>query len=151
MDSSKITIWHSPITPEMLNGLFYHNLVKTLDIRFTEVGPDYLKATMPVDYRTRQPYGLLNGGASVALAESLGSTAGGCVVDATKYGVVGMGVNANHIKSVRKGLVTGITKPMHLGSQTQVWEIKIYSEIDELVCASRLTLAVVDINRFVSG
>ena len=103
---------------------------------------------MPVDHRTYQPYGLLNGGASVALAESLGSTAGGCVLDHTKWGVVGLGVNASHVKGVRKGRVTGVTKPIHLGKKTQVWEVNVSNENNELICISRLTLAVVDIGKF---
>jgi uncharacterized protein (TIGR00369 family) len=113
-----------------------------LGIVFTEVGPDYLRATMPVDARTRQPYGLLHGGASVLLAETLGSSAGMLCVDEDSI-VVGIEINANHLRGVRDGLVTGTTRPLHLGRSTQVWEIRIEDDAGRLVCVSRLTLAVV--------
>lgn len=99
---------------------------------------------MPVDKRTHQPMGLLHGGASVTLAETLGSVAATCCIDQDKQFCVGLEINANHLKSVRSGIVTGITKPLHLGKKTQVWEIRIMSEAQELVCISRLTVAVLD-------
>ncbi|MEJ7746102.1 MAG: hotdog fold thioesterase, partial [Luteimonas sp.] len=114
-----------------------------LGIRFTELGPDYLRGTMPVDARTLQPYGLLHGGASVALAETLGSTAGGLCVDADTQGVVGIEINANHLLGVREGTVTGTARALHLGRSTQVWEIRIEDDHARLACISRLTLAVV--------
>lgn len=113
-----------------------------LGMVFTELGDDYLKATMPVDHRTKQPYGLLHGGASVALAETLGSVGAALTIDPLKAICVGQEINANHLRSVREGLVTGIAKPIHIGANSQVWEIKIYDESEMLVCISRLTVAV---------
>ncbi len=118
------------------------NLGSHLGMAFCEVGPDYLKATMPVDHRTRQPYGLLHGGASVALAETLGSVASALVVDHKKYMCVGLEINANHVRSARQGFVTGIATPIHLGKSTHVWDIKIHDERNKLVCISRLTVAI---------
>ncbi|UHQ21068.1 hotdog fold thioesterase [Lysobacter sp. KIS68-7] len=116
--------------------------MEPLGILFTEIGPDFLRATMPVDARTRQPYGLLHGGASVLLAETLGSSAGmACVGEGE--GVVGIEINANHVRGVREGLVTGTARPLHVGRQTQVWEIRIEDERQRLVCVSRITLAVI--------
>jgi 1,4-dihydroxy-2-naphthoyl-CoA hydrolase len=113
-----------------------------IGIVFTGIGDNYLKATMPVDHRTRQPYGLLHGGASVALAETLGSVASSLVIDTSLFICVGIEINANHIRSVRQGLVTGIATPVHLGSSTHVWDIKIHDERERLVCISRLTVAI---------
>ena len=113
-----------------------------IGIVFTEIGDAYLKATMPVDERTRQPYGLLHGGASVALAETLGSVASSLVLDTSVFICVGLEINANHIRSARQGLVTGIATPIHLGSSTHVWDIKIYNERERLLCISRLTVAI---------
>ncbi|PJE47464.1 MAG: esterase [Sediminibacterium sp.] len=118
------------------------NMGEHLGMEFTEIGPDYIKGTMPVDHRTKQPYGLLHGGASVALAETLGSVGAAMVVDHTEYICVGQEINANHLRSVRSGFVTGTAKPIHIGSSSQVWEIKIHDERDHLVCISRLTVAV---------
>jgi 1,4-dihydroxy-2-naphthoyl-CoA hydrolase len=109
---------------------------------FTELGTDYLRGSMPVDARTRQPYGLLHGGASVLLAETLGSTAGGLCVEEGQ-GVVGIEINANHLAGVRDGLVTGTARPLHVGRSTQVWEIRIEDGRGRLACVSRLTLAVI--------
>lgn len=114
-----------------------------IGIEWVEVGDNYLKARMPVDHRTKQPYGLLHGGASVALAETLGSVAAAMVVDHSKFICVGMEINANHVRGVRQGFVSGITQPLHIGSNTQVWEIKIHDEEQKLVCVSRLTVAVI--------
>jgi uncharacterized protein (TIGR00369 family) len=130
------------ITPEALNALSRGTAMEPLGIVFTEIGPDYLRGTMPVDARTRQPYGLLHGGASVLLAETLGSTAGGLCVDEGQ-GVVGIEINANHLAGVREGLVTGTTRPLHVGRGTQVWEIRIEDERGRLACISRLTLAAI--------
>ena len=113
-----------------------------IGIEFTEIGDDYLKATMPVDHRTRQPYGLLHGGASVALAETLGSVASSLVLDTSVFICVGLEINANHIRSARQGFVTGIASPIHLGSSTHVWDIKIYDDRERLLCISRLTVAI---------
>jgi len=113
-----------------------------IGISFSELGNDYLKATMPVDHRTNQPYGLLHGGASCVLAETLGSIASAMVIDQDKFICVGLEINANHIRSARSGIVTGITKPIHIGASTHVWDIKIYDEREKLVCVSRLTVAI---------
>ncbi len=113
-----------------------------IGIVFTEVGFDFIKATMPVDHRTKQPYGLLHGGASCVLAETLGSVASAMIIDPDKFICVGIEINANHIRSAREGLVTGIVKPLHIGNSTHVWDIKIYDEREKLVCVSRLTVAI---------
>ncbi|MGN6512246.1 MAG: hotdog fold thioesterase [Lysobacteraceae bacterium] len=125
-----------------LNALSAGTAMEPLEIVFSELGPDFLRATMPVDARTRQPYGLLHGGASVLLAETLGSTAGGLCVDEDE-GVVGIEINANHLAAVRDGRVTGTARPLHVGRSTQVWEIRIEDEAGRLACVSRLTLAVI--------
>lgn len=135
-------MFRSDITLEQLNQWSEGTLMQPLGIVFSEIGLDFLRGTMPVDGRTRQPYGLLHGGASVALAETLGSTAGGMCVGADE-GVVGIEINANHLKGVREGLVTGTARALHLGRSTQVWEIRIEDESGQLVCISRLTLAVI--------
>ena len=114
-----------------------------LGIEWLEVGDDFLKATMPVDHRTKQPYGLLHGGASCVLAETVGSMASALVVDHSKFVCVGLEINANHVRSAREGRVTGVASPLHLGSNTHVWDIKIYDEVQKLVCISRLTVAVI--------
>lgn len=136
----------SPFRPDVsldqLNALSRGTAMEPLGIVFTEIGHDHLRGTMPVDGRTRQPYGLLHGGASVLLAETLGSSAGGLCVPEGK-GVVGIEINANHVRGVREGLVTGTARPLHIGSSTQVWDIRIEDEAGRLVCVSRLTLAVV--------
>ena len=126
-----------------LNGLGKQTMGEFLGIQFTEIGPDFLKASMPVTERTRQPYGLLHGGASVVLAETLGSVASQMIVDSSRFACVGMEVNANHIRSVKSGLVVATCSPLHIGATTHVWEIKIHNEKEKLVCASRLTVAVV--------
>ena len=131
-----------PIGLDALNALSRDTAMEPLGIVFTEIGPDYLRGTMPVDARTRQPYGLLHGGASVLLAETLGSTAGGLCVDEGQ-GVVGIEINANHLVGVREGLVTGTARPLHVGRSTQVWEIRIEDARGRLACISRLTLAVI--------
>ncbi len=129
-------------TLDQLNALSRNTLMEPLGIVFTELGADYLSATMPVDARTHQPYGLLHGGASAALAETLGSTAAGLCVGEDE-GVVGIEINANHLRGARAGVVTGTARPLHVGRSTQVWEMKIENDAGELVCISRLTLAVV--------
>lgn len=131
-------------TLEALNKWSENTLAQQLGIEFTAIGEDYLEAKMPVDQRTHQPMGLLHGGASVALAETMGSVAAMLCVDSKKQFCVGLEINANHLKGVRNGFVKGITKAIHIGRKTQVWEIRITSEIEELVCISRITLAVLD-------
>ena len=113
-----------------------------LGIEWLELGEDFIKARMPVDHRTKQPYGLLHGGASVALAETLGSVGAALSVDPTRYIAVGLEINANHIRSVRDGFVIGTTRPVHRGATTQVWEIRIEDDRGKLVCISRLTVAI---------
>ena len=125
-----------------LNAMSAGTAMEHLGIVFTELGPDYLRGTMPVDARTHQPYGLLHGGASVLLAETLGSSAGMlCIGD--DEACVGIEVNANHLQAVRSGTVTGTARPLHVGRRTQVWEIRIEDAGGRLACVSRLTLAVV--------
>lgn len=139
-----MAIFKAGITPALLNRWSPNTLAEQLGIEFTVVGEDHLEARMPVDRRTHQPLGLLHGGASVALAETLGSVAATLCVDETRQYCVGLEINANHLKGVREGFVTGVTRPIHIGKKTQVWEIRITSEQDELVCISRITLAVLD-------
>lgn len=127
---------------EELNAMSRNTAMEPLGIVFTELGPDYLRATMPVDARTHQPYGLLHGGASVLLAETVGSTAGMLCLEEGK-GCVGLEINANHLRGVRSGTVTGTARPLHVGRNTQVWEIRIEDDAGRLACVSRLTLAVV--------
>jgi len=117
--------------------------METLDIQITEVGEDFIRGTMPVDHRTVQPYGILHGGASVALAETLGSIAAHLVVDSDLYFTVGMEVNANHLRPVTRGRVTGTARPIHIGKSSQVWGIEIKNEENKMVCISRITMAVV--------
>ncbi|RIW15091.1 hotdog fold thioesterase [Algoriphagus lacus] len=131
-------------TLEQLNFTREETMVNHLGIEFTGIGVDYLEATMPVDNRTKQPMGLLHGGANVALAETLGSLAASLTIDQTKQACVGLEINANHIKSVRDGKVKGVAKPIHLGKTTQIWEIKIYNEAEQLCCISRITMAILE-------
>lgn len=131
-------------TLEILNSWNYNTLGAQLGIEFTEIGADYLCGKMPVDHRTHQPMGLLHGGASVALAETLGSVAGLMQVDAEKYACVGIEINANHLKSVRHGYVFGKATAVHLGKKTQVWDIRLTNSNGDLICVSRLTLAVLE-------
>lgn len=135
-------MFRSDTTLDQLNTMSADTAIAALGIVFTEIGPDFLRATMPVDARTHQPYGLLHGGASALLAETLGSTAGGLAAPEGN-GVVGIEINANHLRGVRAGSVTGTARPLHVGRSTQVWEIRIDDAGGKLVCISRLTLAVV--------
>jgi 1,4-dihydroxy-2-naphthoyl-CoA hydrolase len=137
-------LFNPNLTLDVLNKMSAKTMVEHLGIAFTRFGEDFIEATMPVDHRTHQPLGLLHGGASVTLAETLGSVAATCCIDMSKQYCVGLDINANHIKSVREGLVTGITKPIHIGKKTHVWEIRITNEQQELVCISRITMAVID-------
>lgn len=138
-----MSIWFKKdIQLEHLQPFTKNTLSEHLGMEVIEIGDDYLKGTMPVDHRTHQPAGLLHGGASVALAETLGSFGAALTVDHEKYVCVGLEINANHVRSTRKGIVTGIAKPIHLGNTTQVWDIRIHDEHDRLLCVSRLTVAV---------
>ncbi len=136
-------IWYAEPTLEKINWVKSNTLAESLDINMTEIGPDYLIGTMPVDKRTKQPFGLLHGGASVALAETLGSIASWLVVNTELFIGVGIEINANHVKAVTRGLVTGVCKPLHIKGRTHVWEIKIYNDDKELACISRFTCAIV--------
>jgi 1,4-dihydroxy-2-naphthoyl-CoA hydrolase len=137
-------IFKPNISLEILNSWGENTMTDFLDIKFTKIGDDYLEATMPVSPKTKQPLGLLHGGANVVLAETLGSLAATLTVDTTKQYCVGLEINANHLKSVKEGIVTGVTRPVHLGKKTQVWEVKIYTEQGDLSCISRITMAVID-------
>jgi len=137
-------IFKEGVTVEVLNRMSANTMMEHIDIVYTRVGDDFIEATMPVDNRTHQPLGLLHGGASVTLAETLGSVAANSCIDTTKQFCVGLEINANHVKSVRSGMVTGITRPIHIGGKTQLWEIRITNETNELVCISRITMAVLD-------
>ncbi|MFT3755314.1 MAG: hotdog fold thioesterase [Pseudoxanthomonas sp.] len=132
-----------PANLSALNDHARDTVIENLGIVFTEAGDDWLRATMPVDARTKQPYGLLHGGSSVVLAETLGSVAGNLSVDPAKWVCVGLEINANHLRGARDGTVTGTARPLHIGRNTHVWEIKIENEAGKLVCVSRITLAVV--------
>jgi 1,4-dihydroxy-2-naphthoyl-CoA hydrolase len=134
-------IWQRKPTMEELSHFGKGNMLEYLGIEFLEVGEDYITAQMPVDQRTRQPYGILHGGASVVLAETLGSMGAQFCVDETHY-CVGLDINANHIRAKKEGVVIGTAKPLHLGHTTQVWEIMIRDEKNHLTCISRLTMAV---------
>ncbi|RQO67875.1 esterase [Pedobacter sp. KBW06] len=136
-------MWFSAFTPAQLNDRPKNHLGGLLDIQFTEVGDDFLTATMPVDERTHQPAGILHGGASVVLAETLGSIASYMCIDPEKHMAVGLEINANHLRPVKSGLVTGICKPLHIGAKTHVWEIKIYNDKGKMNCISRLTVAII--------
>jgi 1,4-dihydroxy-2-naphthoyl-CoA hydrolase len=137
------TIWFRPYTLEDVRR-YRVNLAQHLGIEFTELGDDLLRGRMPVDVHTRQPFGILHGGASVALAETLGSIAAGLVVDPDKYVVVGQEINANHVRAIRDGFVIGSARPLHLGRRSHVWEIRIADEQDRLVCVSRITMFVME-------
>ncbi len=138
-----MNIWRSLRTVEELNSNRQGTLIGTLGILFTEIGEDFVRGTMPVDTRTVQPYGLLHGGASVALAETLGSMGAAMCVDAAEYQVVGQEINANHVRAVRSGLVSGTARAAHLGGRTHVWTIEIINDAQKLICISRITMAVI--------
>ncbi len=131
------------VSVEQLNASAAGTLSAALGIEVLEIGEDFVRGRMPVDARTRQPYGLLHGGASVALAETLGSIAGNLSLEPDAGVVVGLEINANHLRAVREGWVEGIARPLHLGRSTQVWEIRLSDKDGRLSCVSRLTLAVV--------
>ena len=135
--------WPNPnVSVADLNQLSPNTMSETLNIQFTEVGPGYLKATMPVGPATHQPYGLLHGGASAALAETIGSVASWIAIDREKQICVGIEINCNHIRAKKTGLVTATATPLHIGATTHVWDIRITDEKEKLICISRLTVAV---------
>ncbi len=136
-------IWKNHLNIDQINEINQNTLCQSLGITITEVGNAYIKATMPVDHRTHQPYGILHGGASVALAESLGSIASLLMLETTEKGVpVGLEINANHLRQVSRGLVTGIVKPIKTGKNVHVWNIEIYNEDEKLTCVSRITILI---------
>lgn len=138
-------IWRSlNISLDQLNENGENTMAAFLGMEFTEIGPDYLRMMMPVNERTRQPYGILHGGASVALAETVGSVASALIIDPETQICVGLDINANHIRAMKEGYVHAIARPLHLGSTTHVWDIKICDEHNKLVCISRLTVAIRD-------
>lgn len=138
-------IWFSNYTLDNLKSFRNANMTAHLGFEFTEVGPDFLKGRLPVDKRTTQPFGILHGGASCVLAESLGSVAAWMTIDPDKYRAVGLEINANHIRAVTKGFVIGTCTPMHVGRRTQVWQTDITEEATgKRVCISRLTVAIID-------
>lgn len=139
-----MSIWHTPIDIATLNQRGDETMCDFLDIRFTDVGDDYLTATMPFSERTRQPIGIMHGGANVVLAETIASTAANAVINIETHYCVGLEINANHIRSVREGVVTAITRPQHLGRSTQVWLIEIFDEKNRLTCSSRMTASVIE-------
>lgn len=137
------TIWQIPLDLNVLNDRGDNTLVSHLGIVFTAFTDDSLTATMPVDARTKQPIGIMHGGASCVLAETIGSTAANFCVDAATAYCVGLDINTNHIRQASSGFVTGTAKPYHLGRTTQVWGIEIRNEKDQLVSINRLTMAVI--------
>ena len=137
------SIWKGEITTQFVNDLNKNTLGEFFEINFTEVGPDYIKSTMPVNNKTKQPFGLLHGGASVALAETVGSVASWCVVNRDLFIGVGIEINANHIKAVTEGVVTAHCSPIKIGGKVHVWEIKIYDQSGEMCCISRFTCMII--------
>ena len=137
-------IWfNKDLKVEDLHQYGKNTMAEFIGIEWTELGDNSLKARMPVDHRTNQPYGLLHGGASCVLAETIGSVASAMVIDHSKFYCVGLEINANHVRGVKEGFVTGVAVPVHLGSTTHVWDIRIYDEKEKLVCVSRLTVVII--------
>ena len=136
-----MSIWIKPISLPLLNQLNAQTAAAHLGIEITEIGDDFLRGRVPVDERTRQPFGILHGGVSVVLAETLGSC-GAAYATPEGYRAVGLDINANHIKGVTSGWVTGVTRPVHMGRTTHVWQIDMHNEAGELTCVSRITMAV---------
>ena len=146
METEKI--WFGNPSIKELEWMTPNTLSESLGIRITEIGNDFIKGTMPVDGRTKQPFGLLHGGASVALAETLGSVASWLMVNPELFIGVGMEINANHIKAVMEGTVTGICRPIHCKGMNHIWEIKIYNEAGDLTCISRFTCVIISKAKF---
>lgn len=143
-----MSIWfHKNITPQHLAGIMKNTMPEFLELKWEEVGDDFLKLSMPVIDKTRQPYGFLHGGASCVLAETIGSVASALVIDREKFYCVGLEINANHLRSVSDGRVVAVSSPLHLGKSTHVWDIKIYDDNENLICVSRLTVAILQIKK----
>ena len=134
-------IWQQAVSVDILQRISQNTAVSHLGMEFLEVGDDFLSARVPVDHRTHQPYGLLHGGVSVVLAETLGSCGAGFAIP-EGYNAVGLDINANHLKGVKSGWVTGVARPVHLGRSTHVWQIDMRNEAGELSCVSRITMAI---------
>ncbi len=143
LDYTAMGIWRNENTVAEIQEFARNTLAEHIGIRMTEIGPDYLRATMPVNPHTHQPSGVLHGGASVALAETVGSVAANLCVDRKTHMCLGQEINANHLRGVSSGLVTATARPFHIGGRSHVWHIEIRDELDRLVCVSRLTMAVV--------
>lgn len=141
-----MSIWFKPYTIKDIQWMLNDNMCTTIGIEITEITPDSIKGKMPVDHRTVQPMKILHGGASVALAETLGSVGSNLIVDNSKYACVGLDINANHLRPASSGYVYAEAKPIHIGKKTHVWSIEIKNEAGKLVCISRLTMAVVEIS-----
>ncbi len=136
-------IWFKEVHLADMNNVGNNTMSKHLGIEVIEIGSDFINAKMPVDERTKQPYGILHGGASVALAETIGSYGSHLIIDNSKFLSVGLEINANHIRKARQGHVTGIAKPIHIGKSTHVWGIEIGDDKGQLICISRLTVAII--------
>lgn len=139
-----MSIWKTPIKMQEITETRKNTLIELMGIEFTEIGEDYLKGRMPVDRRSHQPYGIMHGGASCVLAETLASIAANYCVDSSKYFCVGLDINTSHIRMVKTGFVYGTAKPVHLGQATQIWEVQIVDEQDRLISITRLTLFVLE-------
>ena len=139
-------IWHTGTLPDLdpVNAMVASSLAGHLGILITEIGDDYIRATMPVDARTRQPYGILHGGATVSLAETVGSLAAALCVDMKTHSVVGSEINTNHLRAVRDGLVTATAKPYHIGRRTHVWNIEVHDSNGRMNAICRLTMAIIE-------
>jgi 1,4-dihydroxy-2-naphthoyl-CoA hydrolase len=140
-----MSIWFQKINSvDELSKIGVNTMAEFLGLKWVEIGDDFLKLSMPVNNKTRQPYGFLHGGASCVLAETIGSVASALVIDREKYYCVGLEINANHLRSVSEGIVTAVAKPLHLGRTTHVWDIRIYDDKKKLFCISRLTVAILE-------
>lgn len=142
--SENSAIWHLPLTLEQIKQHFPKDAASRLGLEFTEVGEDFLRARLPVDERTQQPFGLLHGGVSCVVSETMGSVASNCCVDQTTHYCVGMEINASHLRSASSGWVHAETRPLRIGRQAHFWETRIYDDEKRLVCVSRLTTAVIE-------
>ena len=143
LSTSPMSIWKWQTTPEQIQRSSERSMSGHIGLKITEIGPDFVRGRMEVDHRTMQPYGRLHGGASVVMAEELGSFGANLCLDPNEAFAVGLDINANHLRGVTGGAVIGTARPVHIGRSTQVWEIRIETEAGELACISRLTMAVV--------
>lgn len=147
-----MSIWFDKtITLDKIKDFGKNYLPDFLGMKYTEIGDDFIKMSMPVNDHTKQPYGVLHGGASCALAETVGSVASALVIDQQKFYCVGLDINANHVKSITEGTVTGKCTPLHLGKNIHVWDIKIFDERNRLICISRLTVAIIPVNKMINA